>query len=203
MIAKLPQSWTDFATSIKHKRQEFSIAEFVGALDIEDKAKAKDVKGKKIIEGNSSAHVVQKNRPKLQKKKFRQELKKKYTTSFKKGKKLNKEKMNCFTCGKTGHSSRECPKAKWKPPPQKSANTNETEAATSGYGNLLPYAFLVCYSPDWWVDTGANIDVYVDASLFSFYQSGRSGFLLMGNEARAAVRGVGTVDLKLTSGKTV
>ena len=43
----------------------------------------------------------------------------------------------------------------------------------------------------------------VDASMFSFYQGGWSGSLLMGNGACAAVRGVGTVDLKLTSGKTV
>jgi hypothetical protein len=64
MIAKLPQSWTDFATSLKHKRQEFSTAELVGTLDVEDKARAKDVKGKKVTEGSSSAHVVQKNRPK-------------------------------------------------------------------------------------------------------------------------------------------
>ena len=70
MIAKLPQSWTDFATSLKHKRQEFSTAELVGTLDVEDKARAKDVKGKKIVEGSSSAHVVQKNRPKPHKKKF-------------------------------------------------------------------------------------------------------------------------------------
>jgi hypothetical protein len=70
MIAKLPQSWTDFATSLKHKRQEFSTAELVGTLDVEDKARAKDVKGKKVTEGSSSAHVVQKNRPKPQKKKI-------------------------------------------------------------------------------------------------------------------------------------
>jgi hypothetical protein len=64
MIAKLPQSWTDFVTFVKHKRQEFSTAELVGILDVEDKARAKDVKGKKVTERSSSAHVVQKNRPK-------------------------------------------------------------------------------------------------------------------------------------------
>jgi hypothetical protein len=41
MIAKLPQSWTDFATSLIHKRQEFSTAELVETLDVEDKARAK------------------------------------------------------------------------------------------------------------------------------------------------------------------
>jgi 5-methylcytosine-specific restriction endonuclease McrBC regulatory subunit McrC len=70
IIAKLPQSWTDFATFLKHKRQEFSVAQLVGTLDVEDKARAKDVKGKKVNEGNSSAHVVQKSHSKPQKKKF-------------------------------------------------------------------------------------------------------------------------------------
>jgi hypothetical protein len=151
IIAKLPQSWTDFATSLKHKRQEFSTAKLVGTLDVEDKARAKDVKGKKVGEENYSAHVVQKNHSKPQKKKFQQELKQKPTTSFKKGKKQNKEKENCFTCGKPGHYARECPDAKWKPSPptKKSANTVETEAGSSGYGNLLPSTFSVCHSPDW------------------------------------------------------
>ena len=58
IIAKLPQAWTDFATSLKHKRQEFSIVELIGSLDVEDKARAKDFRGKKIGEGSSSAHVV-------------------------------------------------------------------------------------------------------------------------------------------------
>jgi len=102
IIAKLPPTWTNFATSLKHKRQEFGITELIGSLDVEDKARAKDVCGKKVGDGSSSAHLVQKNHPKSQKKKFQQELKQKPTTTFKKNKK-NKEKGNCFTCGKTGH----------------------------------------------------------------------------------------------------
>jgi hypothetical protein len=69
MIAKLPPSWTEFATSLKHKRREFDVTQLIGTLDVEDKARAKDVKGKKVAEGGSSAHVVQKNRPKPHKKK--------------------------------------------------------------------------------------------------------------------------------------
>jgi hypothetical protein len=92
IIAKLPQYWTDFATSLKHKRQEFNTVELVGTLDVEYKARSKDVNGKKVSEGNYSAHVVQKNHSKPQKKKFQQELKQKATTCFKKGKKQNKEK---------------------------------------------------------------------------------------------------------------
>jgi hypothetical protein len=122
--------------------------------------------------------------------------------NFSKNSSKNKDKENYFTYGKTGHYARECPNAKWKPPANKSTNIIETEAGTPRYGNLLPTAFLVCHSPDWWHDTGTNIHVCVDVSLFSFYQVGRVSSLLMENGARAAVRGVGTVNLKLTSGKT-
>jgi len=58
IITKLSQAWTTFATSLKHKRQEFGIADLIGSLDIEDKARAKDVCGKKIVDVSSSAHVV-------------------------------------------------------------------------------------------------------------------------------------------------
>jgi hypothetical protein len=75
IIPKLPQAWTNFATSLKHKRQEFGIADLIGSLDVEEKARAKDVRSKKIVEGSSSAHVVQKNPQNPHKKKFKQELK--------------------------------------------------------------------------------------------------------------------------------
>jgi hypothetical protein len=49
IIAKLPQARTDFATSLKYKRQEFGIADFIDSLDVEEKAKAKDVCGKILL----------------------------------------------------------------------------------------------------------------------------------------------------------
>jgi hypothetical protein len=69
MIAKLPPSWTEFATSLKHKRREFDVTQLIGTLDVEDKARAKVSRERKLQRGGSSAHVVQKNRPKPQKKK--------------------------------------------------------------------------------------------------------------------------------------
>ena len=58
IITKLPPSWRDFATSLKHKRQEFSVAELIGSLDVEERARAKDTRGKGIE--SSSANMVQK-----------------------------------------------------------------------------------------------------------------------------------------------
>ena len=51
------------------------------------------------------------------------------------------------------------------------------------------------------MDTGANVHVCADISLFSSYQTGNTGALLMGNSSHARVLGVGTVILKFTSGK--
>jgi hypothetical protein len=50
----------DFATSLKHKRHEFSIAGLIGSLDVEEKARVKDTHEKGVV-GTSSANVVQKN----------------------------------------------------------------------------------------------------------------------------------------------
>ena len=177
------------------------IVNLIGSLDVEEKARAKNIHGKKTVKGNSNAHVVQKNSQNSHKKKFQQELKQKNTTPFKK-KKKNKEKENCFTCGQPRHYAKDCLDGKWKLK-KKSANMIEADGGTSGYGNLLHTVLSVFHSPDWWVDTGANIHVCADVSLFSSYQVGRTSSLLMGNEARAAVRSVSMVYLKLTSGKTV
>jgi hypothetical protein len=61
----------------------------------------------------------------------------------------------------------------------------------------------VCSSPEWWIDTGANIHVCDDISMFSSYQVGGTTFLLMGNGAHVRVLGAGTITLKFTSGKTI
>jgi hypothetical protein len=46
IIAKLPPSWKDFATSLKHKRQEFNVANLIGTLDVDERARGKDNNGK-------------------------------------------------------------------------------------------------------------------------------------------------------------
>jgi hypothetical protein len=43
IIAKLPQTWTNFATFLKHKRQEFGIADLIGYLDVEENVRSKYV----------------------------------------------------------------------------------------------------------------------------------------------------------------
>jgi hypothetical protein len=42
IIAKLPLSWRDFTTALKHKRVHMSISNLITSLDVEEKAWAKD-----------------------------------------------------------------------------------------------------------------------------------------------------------------
>jgi hypothetical protein len=87
---------------------------------------------------------------------------------------------------------------------KKSANMVIGEIArTSRYDNILHTVLSVCHSPEWWIDTSANIHVCADISLFSSYQAGGAGSLLMRNKSHAHVLSVGTVNLKLTSRKTM
>jgi hypothetical protein len=57
IIAKLPPSWRNFATALKHKRQEISVENRIASLDVEEKARAKDTTEKG--EGHATANFVQ------------------------------------------------------------------------------------------------------------------------------------------------
>jgi predicted RNA-binding protein YlxR (DUF448 family) len=117
----------------------------------------------------------------------------------------NKKKRGCFVCGSEEHWTSEFPDRKFKQELKKSVNmvTTDTEGGTSGYGNYLPTILSVCNSLEWWMDSGANIHICANVSLFVSYHVGRTGALLMENGSRAHVLGAGTVNLKFTSGKTV
>jgi hypothetical protein len=107
IIAKLPPSWTDFATTLKHKRQEFSVAELIGSLDLEERARAKDTRGKGIQ--TSSANMVRKknsNASRNNKKKNKQQnaRKPKKAATFKK----KNKGVGCYVCGSTDHWASTC-----------------------------------------------------------------------------------------------
>ena len=110
-------------------------------------------------------------------------------------------------CGKEGHLAKNCRYRKDRDDdkPNKKVKVtigNGDEASGSRYGNF-PVVFSAIQSTNWWVDTGANIHVCSDISLFTSYQGERSSSILMGNGSTAPVLGVGTVELKLSSGKIV
>jgi hypothetical protein len=109
-------------------------------------------------------------------------------------------------CRSPDHWANKCPNRKGiKPQPeQKTLNivVSSSGGETSGYGNLS-YVLSVFQSTIWWLDSGANVHMCFDASLFSSYQVTRDSSVLMENESHASIRDVDLVDLKLTSGKIV
>jgi hypothetical protein len=126
------------------------------------------------------------------------------STNFKK--KTDKKKGACQICGEHGHWAPSCPNRfdKRHGKSGKTANVviGDAKMKDSGYG-ILPTVLSVCHSPNWWIDTGANVHVCSNISMFSSYQVIGTSSVLMGNGSRATVRGVGMVDPKFTLGKTV
>ncbi|KAK1644347.1 hypothetical protein QYE76_062152 [Lolium multiflorum] len=133
IVAKLPPSWRNFATSLKHQRHEFSVENIMGSLDVEEKARAKD-KHTGGTEGRSAANMVQKNAHKSKGKNKGVSQ----TTNFKKKGKTEK-KDPCWVCGETGHWANRCPQRKGKKcqAGQNSTSVNmvigNTEEGTTGF----------------------------------------------------------------------
>jgi hypothetical protein len=59
MIAKLPPSWKYFSTSLKHKKETMTVESLIASLDVEKKAKSKDVTHSIPQEGVSNANMVE------------------------------------------------------------------------------------------------------------------------------------------------
>jgi hypothetical protein len=110
IIAKLPTSWRDFATSRKHKRKDISTESLITTLDVEEKARAKDAPSTSTTTKNgASANVVvdKNNHNNKSKGKMHAGGRPNKTTNFKK-KNTRKDNRECFVCGKGGHLVKHC-----------------------------------------------------------------------------------------------
>jgi hypothetical protein len=98
------------------------------------------------------------------------------TTNFKK-KIEYKKKGSCHVCGDLNYWAPSCPKRFDKRSHRNGGNSanvvvGDTNMKDAGYG-IFSTILLVCHSPEWWIDTGANIHVCADISMFSSYQVAR------------------------------
>jgi hypothetical protein len=99
----------------------------------------------------------------------------KQTSTFKKKKKKKEEEEDegCFICGFSDHWAKKYPNRKERKPQPEQKTTNmvisNSGGGTSGYDNL-PFVLSVFQSTNWLLDTGANVHVCSDTSLFSSYQ---------------------------------
>jgi len=107
-------------------------------------------------QGQSSANMVQK----FPRGKNKGNNKPKKTTTFKK--KKNKALEKCYACGKLGHFSKKANESK-------DVNMVTMGNTGDGYGNL-PIVLSVFQSMSWCLDTGANVHVCADISMFYSYR---------------------------------
>jgi hypothetical protein len=103
IIAKLPPTWRNFVTALKHKKEAMTVESLIATLDIEEKAKSKDVpRSSPMDSGTSNANVVERKSGGKNKNKTNWKPKAKQNTDFKK-KKKNLAHLTCFVCGESGH----------------------------------------------------------------------------------------------------
>ncbi|XP_070668500.1 uncharacterized protein [Malus domestica] len=105
------------------------------------------------------------------------------------------EPFLCYNCDKCGHLACNC-RNKRRTAPQ--ANLTEDQLVA-----MVLEINLVDGSEGWWVDIGASRYVCYDCGLFKSYTEAENRRVLLGDSHSTHVAGVGEVELKFTSGKTV
>ena len=93
--------------------------------------------------------------------------------------------------------ARNCKNARRRPAPQANMVNEEPLVA------MISEINLISGSEGWWIDTGASRHVCHDRSLFKSYSEADDKKVLLGDSHTTKVLGIGDVDVKFTSGRTV
>ncbi|KAL0302302.1 UNVERIFIED_CONTAM: Retrovirus-related Pol polyprotein from transposon TNT 1-94 [Sesamum calycinum] len=200
ILDKFPKSWENFGMTLKHQKGRLSLDDLMIAISIEEEHRNQTHKmpvehqpRANLIVGKQRVNKINSNSKAINKGK---------TTKNKKPK-ANKP---CWNCGQVGHWAKFCPNKKAKTGQLSTgcvggSSSASTSGATEGYVSVQP-ELLTIYEPcDWLIDTGANVHVCADNSLFVSYQAITGKTVSMGNSSTAEVLGIGSVDLKFPSGR--
>ena len=121
---------------------------------------------------------------------------------------IKKGGNQCYVCGKTNHFARDCYYKKDEPIQNSRSQRDQVNVLEENqsapffrYGSsLVNFTFE---NHDWWLDSGANVHVCFDRNNFKTYQESSGGCVTLGNNSTAQVHGIGDIELKMTSGKTL
>ncbi|KAL0367007.1 UNVERIFIED_CONTAM: hypothetical protein Sradi_3590800 [Sesamum radiatum] len=210
LLEKFPPSWSEYRNHLKHKKKDLNLQELISHMRTEEANRLKDKELSNPSSNSFKANLVEssnKDRFQNKGKKFQKGGQQK---TFKNNDgKIQKNKVTCYCCGKTGHKAYQCyqrkdqQKSNHKQHAQTTPQVNlaETEEVIAA---VVVEANLVENKSDWILDTGASKHFCSNKELFQELKEAADGeCVYMGNSATAGVLGKGKVLLKLTSGKTL
>ena len=109
----------------------------------------------------------------------------------------------CFVCGKPGHQAKDCYFRK-RGQPKKHGDKPQPHVAEEPLVAMITEVNMLENHEGWWADLGASRHICHDKDWFKSYTHAEEGkMVLLGDSHTTKVVGVGDVDLKFTSGRTL
>ncbi|KAL8124691.1 hypothetical protein AgCh_012369 [Apium graveolens] len=215
VIEKLPKSWEEFSLSLKRQKGEITWTNLMLDISVQEQHKSKQGHVMPTEHGTSKVNIATVGQ---KRKAFAKKANSNKPKSDKDKAKKPKANKPCWSCGQVGHWSKDCPTKKAKKTEVAQANVvlgtasgpvvnmvvieaTASETNVDRYVSYNPVIFSTYLSNEWLIDTGANVHICADISLFVSYQQSHSLTVKMGNASVAQVHGVGNVDLKFPSGR--
>lgn len=200
LLGSLPDTWETFRTSVSN-----SAPEGVVTLDLAKSSVLNEEMRRKSVGSSSQSEIL------VTESRGRSESRGAKNKNGSRSKSRNKfANVECFHCGKKGHTKRFCRQLKKER--KKNGNkekkndesSDDERVATAVEDLLLVYESdtvnLACHETSWVIDTGASTHTTSRKDFFSTYTAGDFGVVRMGNDDVAKIVGIGDVYLETQNG---
>lgn len=174
IMSKLPNGWNNYRKKLLHMAEDTSLQDLFKGIQIEEETQNRE-------KAFSSQNFTKVNYVEGSSTKFKKNLKVNNTGKFKKtnpNTKSGKKDGNCHHCGKKGHFIRDCRFKKNEEAKLNNANLveeNSTEVIIAmvskmQIGMITELSMAAATkSSDWWLDSGATIQLCNDKTQFKTY----------------------------------
>ncbi|BBN67288.1 hypothetical protein Prudu_35S000400, partial [Prunus dulcis] len=200
LIDKLPPSWLNFAKTLRHKQGVLTLTQVLNSLRIEEKHKSSN----KPKEEKTNVNLVETSNNRNRFQSGRKSFKRTNRNSQPNHNQFNRNQNRSIIDPITIPMAIGINHASFVEEQIIGPKTVITRRPSPTSPSLSGTKDKVVLKPnDWWLDSGANVHVCFDKRFFKNYQNSSGGSVTLGNDTVAQVRGIGEVELKMTSGKTL